>query len=121
LQVVGGTAAVAEASRTITPARPSSGSDALATKNNLKKLIENSRWDKAAEARGQDGYLLFYRNGEINGNGPGLPQFRSYELQPPDILTYRIDVSAMTLTLDGAKSTTGEISGFKSTGPAPKR
>jgi hypothetical protein len=138
LQALGGAQAVAEAGRTITPARPSTGSDALATKNDLKKLIENTRWDEA-QGRGQEGYLLFYRNGEIHGNGPGLPQFRSYELQPPDmmkimrihknakkgekpdILTYRIDVSAMTLTLDEAKSTAGGVRSFKYAGPAPKK
>jgi hypothetical protein len=138
IQAVGGAAAVAE----ITGAKPGgaavSATSATLNRTDLKKLIENTRWDRTGE-RGQDGYLLFYRNGEINGNGPGLLHFKTYELQPPDImkivmvhpkaktgeradtLIYRIDVSAMTLTFDEAKSTAGAIRSFKYAGPAPKK
>ncbi len=138
IQAVGGAAAVAEITGAKPGGAPVSATGAALNRTDLKKLIENTRWDKTEE-RGQDSYLLFYRNGEINGNGPGMPQYNTYELQPPDILKivrihqrakkgekpdiliYRIDVSAMTLTFDEAKSTASGVRSFKYAGPAPKK
>lgn len=108
-------------------------------KTELKKLIENTRWDKMGT--GGAGHVLFYRRGEMNGAGPGLGYMNNYEVElpdilritltptkndrlkgeKPDILTYRIDVNAMTLTLDETKSTQGGVRGFKYAGPAPRK
>jgi hypothetical protein len=139
IQAVGGTTAVAAASGT-TPAPaavPATG--ARLNRTDLKNLIENTRWDRTGREGG--GFVLFHRNGEMDGNGPGLQFMHRYEFQPPDIvrivnrqtgaeikrrekpsiLTYQIDVTAMTLTLDAAKSTDGGPLSFKYTGPAPKK
>ncbi len=132
LQAVGGPAAVANAGA---PVGGLSSVPSAGDKTELKKLVENTRWVREG---GKDNVAInFLRSGKMNAVGAHLagPDW-SYSLEAPDVvrlehkgdrpaeksfLTFRVDVSQMTMTQDSAKSSSPGSMALKYAGPAPKK
>ncbi|MEA3187279.1 MAG: hypothetical protein QOD99_1109 [Chthoniobacter sp.] len=131
LHAVGGPAAVANAGA---PVDASSSVSSTGDKTDLRKLIENTRWVR----EGKDNVSInFLRSGNMKAVGAHLadPGW-SYSLEAPDIvklelkgarpaekrfLTFRVDVSQMTMTQDSAMSSSPGSMVLKYVGPAPKK
>ena len=106
------------------------------TKNDLRKLIENTEWVVTAKTKDDSSHVIFDRNGIITSTiGP----WRFYTVEVPNILRvyghdprkdrnevffqYRVNVAAMIAVFDAPASTRPVVGipMIKYIGPAPKK
>lgn len=127
---------VAFVAAVMTASAQTPGPKSALTKNDLRKLLENTEWvSPNPKQGGQEGRtFVFRKDGEMTDSQAGGGKYRHYTFEAPDVLKiyrndpkknrkedfmfFRVNVAAMTAQQDVVASTIGGEMFLKFVGPA---